>query len=93
MLVSNATAPSQPAQTRGQQPAEGAEDGPVDPRHRWAWVVSSEHGDLVPEHQDLDVLGCVGPREQRQPAQHVGECQVCESKSHGERSCWATCEL
>jgi len=71
----------------------GAEDGPVAPRRPWAWVVSSEHGDLVPEHQDLDVLGCVGPREQRQPAQHVGECQVCESKSHGNRSCWAAGEL
>jgi hypothetical protein len=42
----------------------------------------------VPEHQDLDVVGCVGPGEQRQPAQHAGECQVRESKDHGERSCW-----
>src|SRR5690349_15551047 len=45
------------------------------------------------EHQDLDVLGCVGAGEQRQPAQHAGEHQVCESRSHSERACWAACEL
>jgi len=28
---------------------------------------------LVTEHEDLDVLDCVGPGEQRQPAQHSGE--------------------
>ena len=49
-------------------------------------------GDLVPEHQDLDVLGRVGSGEQRQPAQHAGEHQVRESKGHGARSCWAACE-
>ena len=56
-----------------------------------ARIASSEYGDLVAEHQDLDVLGCVGSGEQRQPTQHAGEHQVCESKSHGERSCWAAC--
>jgi hypothetical protein len=46
--------------------------------------VSSQHGDIVAEHQDLNVLGCVGPGEQRQPAQHAGEHQARESKGHGE---------
>jgi hypothetical protein len=54
--------------------------------------VSAQHGDLVPEHQDLDVLRRVGSGEQRQPAQHAGERQVGESKCHGERSCWAASE-
>jgi hypothetical protein len=54
-------------------------------------IASSKYGDLVPEPQDLDVLGCVGPGERRQASQHPGERQVCESKSHGERSCWAAC--
>jgi hypothetical protein len=40
------------------------------------------------EHQDLDVLGCVGPGEQHQTAQHAGEQQIRESESHSERSCW-----
>jgi hypothetical protein len=38
--------------------------------------VSAEHGDLVSEHQDLDVLGCTGSTEQRQPAQYAGEQQI-----------------
>jgi hypothetical protein len=54
--------------------------------------VSAQHGDLVTKHQDFDVLGCVGSGEQRQSAQHAGEHQIGESKSHGERSCWAACE-
>jgi hypothetical protein len=45
-------------------------------------MVSAQHGDLVTKHKDLDVLGCVGPGEQRQPAQHAGEHEVRESKSH-----------
>jgi hypothetical protein len=55
-------------------------------------VVSAQHGDLVTEQQDLDVLGCLGASEQRQPAQHAGEHQVRESQGHGERSCWAAFE-
>jgi hypothetical protein len=27
--------------------------------------VSAQHGDLVTEHQDLDILGCLGSGEQR----------------------------
>jgi hypothetical protein len=45
------------------------------------WVVSKQCGDLVPEHQDLDVLGCIGPGEQREPAQHNGG-----DRSHGRTS-------
>jgi hypothetical protein len=49
--------------------------------------VSAQHGDLVTEHQDLDILGCIGPGEQGQPAQHADEHQVDESEGHSERSC------
>jgi hypothetical protein len=54
--------------------------------------VSAQHGDFVTQDQDLDVLGCVGAGELRQPGQHAGEHQVRESKGHGGRSCWAACE-
>jgi hypothetical protein len=50
--------------------------------------VSAQHGDFVTEQQDLDVLRCVGPGEQRQPGQQAREYQVRESKGHDERSCW-----
>jgi hypothetical protein len=52
-------------------------------------ITSAQHGDLVTEHQDLDVLGCVGSSEQGQPAQHAAERQVYESEHHSARSCWA----
>jgi hypothetical protein len=35
--------------------------------------------ELVTEHEDLDVLDCVAPGEQRQPAQHSVEHQVRET--------------
>ena len=38
-----------------------------------ARVAAAQYGDLVSEHQDLDILGCVGAGEQREPTQHVGE--------------------
>jgi hypothetical protein len=46
-------------------------------------VVSAQDGDLVTQYQDLDVLGCAGPGEQRKPAQQAGEHQVGESEGHG----------
>jgi hypothetical protein len=42
--------------------------------------------DLVPQHQDLDVLGRVGPGEQHKPAQHASEHEVGESEGHNDRS-------
>ena len=39
------------------------------------------------EHQDLDVLGCVGSGEQCQLAQDVGEQQIGESEGQSGRSC------
>ena len=61
-------------------------DGAVDPRQSGAWGVSAQHGDLVTEHQDFDVLGSIGAGEQGQPAQHADEHQVDESQGHKERS-------
>jgi hypothetical protein len=77
----------QPAQQRGQQFAQRAEDCAGRLKVRVGpGVVLAQYGDLVTEHQDLKVLGCVGPGEQRQPAQCAGEREVRESKSHRERS-------
>jgi hypothetical protein len=79
---------SQAAQLGGQQPAQRAEVRPVDPGQRWVRVGSAQYGELVSEHQDLDVLGSVRAGEERQPAQRADEHQVGESESHSERSCW-----
>jgi len=64
------------------QPAQRAEYGAVKPGQRWPGVGAAQHGDLVPQHDDLDVLGGVGAGEQRQPAQHANEKQVGKSEGH-----------
>jgi hypothetical protein len=54
----------------------------VEPGELGVGMVSAQHGDLVTQHQDLDVLGRIGASEQRQPAQHAGKRQGGESKGH-----------
>ena len=76
------------AQRGGQQPAQRAEHGAVEPGQCWPGVGAAQHGDLVTQRQDLGVLGGVGAGEQRQPAQHANEHQVDESEGHSGRSCW-----
>jgi hypothetical protein len=45
----------------------------VEPGERWPVVRAAQHGDLMTQHQDLDVLCRVGAGEQRQPAQHASK--------------------
>src|SRR4029078_8678880 len=35
---------------------EGGEHGPVRPVHAWSWVGAAQDGDLVAQHEELDVL-------------------------------------
>jgi hypothetical protein len=39
-----------------EQSGEGGEQGAVRPAHRRAWRASLEHGELVAQDEDLDVL-------------------------------------
>jgi hypothetical protein len=54
-------------QCSGQPSDEGRERSPVRPVHAWSWVGAAEHGDLVAQHEELDVLG--GGRATRQQDQ------------------------
>jgi len=47
------------AQRGGQQSAQGAEHGAVEPRQCGPGGGAAQHGDFVPQCQDLDVFGCV----------------------------------
>ena len=40
-----------------QPPYEGGEHGPVGPIQAWSRVGAAQDGDLVPQHEELDVLG------------------------------------
>jgi hypothetical protein len=44
-------------QCSGQPPHEGGEHGPVRPIQAWSRVGAAKHRDLVPQHEELDVLG------------------------------------
>ena len=39
----------------GQPPDQGGEDRPIRPGQMWSRVGAEEHGDLVTQHQQLDV--------------------------------------
>src|SRR3954451_4112577 len=71
------------ATKRAWQPLdEGGEHGPVRPVHTWSWVGAAQDGDLVAQHEELDVLG--GGRATRQQAEpeHLPEDQVQQPQRH-----------
>jgi hypothetical protein len=55
------------------------QDRPVGPRQPQGLDLTLEHGDLVPQDQDLGVLGTVGAGEQGKPAEHAQHRQVGKS--------------
>jgi len=57
----------------GQPPHEGGEHGPVRPVQAWSLVGAAEHGDLVAQHEDLDVLGGGRTAQQQDQPEHVPE--------------------
>ena len=44
-------------QCAGQPPREGGEHSPVRPVQARSWVGAPQDGDLVAQHEELDVLG------------------------------------
>jgi hypothetical protein len=67
-LTVSCSRPAMPAQDRvrgdqamatqrsGQPPHERGEHGPVGPVHARSWVGAAQDGDLVAQHEELDVL-------------------------------------
>jgi hypothetical protein len=64
----------------GQQPGQRGQHRPVGPRQPRVLDLPLEHSDLVPQDQDLGVLGSVGAGEQGKPAEHTQHRQVGESQ-------------
>ena len=48
---------------------QGCQDGPVWPGKAWTGDLSAQHRDLLPEHEELGVLGGLPASEQFEPAQ------------------------
>ena len=70
------------AQRSGQPPHEGGEHGPVRPVQPWPWVAAAQDGDLVPQHEELDVLGGGRAAQQQDQAEHLPEDQIQQSQRH-----------
>jgi hypothetical protein len=65
--------------TTGQQPGQRCQGRPVGPGQPGSLDLALENGDLVPQDQDLGVLGVIRPGEQGEPAEHAERRQVGES--------------
>ncbi len=66
----------------GQPPDQGGEHGPVGPVQAWSRVGASEHRDLVPQHEELDVLDGGRAAHQQGQAEDLLEGQVEQSQQH-----------
>lgn len=69
----------QPRERRQQHPVPVAQIGPVHP--------ASQHGDLMPEHEDLNLLGPITARKQDQELKDTAEDEVWDRPGHEQRGC------
>ena len=70
------------SQCSGQSLDEGGEDGPVRPVQGWSLVGAAEHGDLVAQHEEFDVLGGGRAAHQQDQPEHLPEDQVQQTRRH-----------
>ena len=69
-------------QRSGQPLDERGEHGPVCPVQAGSGVRATEHGDLVPEDEQLDVLGGGRAADEQEQSEHVKEDQVQQPQRH-----------
>ena len=69
-------------QCAGQPPHEGGEHGPVRPVQARSWVGAAQDGDLVAQHEELDVLGGGRAAHQQDQPEHLPEDQVQQPQRH-----------
>ena len=69
-------------QCSGQPPDEGGEHGPVRPVQARSWVGAAQDGDLVAQHEELDVLGGGRAAHQQDQPEHLPEDQVQQPQRH-----------
>jgi hypothetical protein len=71
----------QPVPARAvQQSGESGQDGPVGPVEPRSGHLTTQHRDLMAQHQQFDVLRSRAPRQQRQPPQHLAYQQIKQSE-------------
>jgi hypothetical protein len=69
-------------QRSGQPLDQSGEDSPVRPVQAWSRVGAAEHGDLMPQHEQLDVLKRGRPAQQEDQSEHLLEDQIQQPQRH-----------
>jgi hypothetical protein len=69
-------------QRPGQPADEGGEHGPVCPVQARSWVRAAQDGDLVAQHEELDVLCCRRAGHEQDQPEHLPEDQVEQPQRH-----------
>ena len=70
-------------QCSGQPQDEGGEDRPVRSVQAWFWTGAAEDGDLVPQHEEFDVLGGGRATQQQDQSEHLPEDQIQQRAPRG----------
>ena len=65
-----------------QAPDQRGKDGAVGPVQPGPGIGAVQHGDLVPQHEQLSVLGSRRPAQQDQPAAEPDEDEVEQAQEH-----------
>ena len=74
-------------QAAGKPPDEGGEHGPVRPAHTWSRVGSLKDSDLMPQHEQLHLLGGGRAAQQQDQPKHLPEDQIQQPQGHdGDRA-------
>ena len=73
-------------QCAGQPPHERGEHGPVRPIQARTRVGATQDGDLVTQHEELDVLGGGRATQQQDQPEHLPEDQICRKIRYDSRS-------
>ncbi|MFE7393749.1 hypothetical protein [Streptomyces sp. NPDC057582] len=73
--------------TLAQQSEQGCEHRSVPAAEGGLGTAALQDGQLVPEHQYLDILGRGGPRQQAQPAEHQARESVDQTERHDSQAC------
>ena len=66
-----------------QEPDQRGEDRPAGPVEPGPGMGAAQHGDLVPQHEQLGVLGGRRPAEQNQPAAEPDEDEIEQAQGDG----------
>ena len=69
-------------QCAGQPRDEGGEHGPVRLVHARSWIGATQDGDLVPQHDELDIVDCGRAAHQQDQAKHLPADQVRQPQRH-----------